>query len=1085
MKFKTVIKTIILLVVAFMATIPMIAEEISSKSIAQQGIIITGTVTDGFGNPLPGANIRLKNTTIGQTTDTDGKYSITVPNREVVLQFSFIGFITHEIPVGNNQVINAVLKEDVQIIDEVVVVGFGTQRKVNLTGAVSVASSAEIESRPVLNATQALQGIVPGLNITQNSGMLDATPGINIRGIATLDWSSGNARAVGGKPLILVDGMEADLNALNPMDIESISVLKDAAASSIYGSRAPFGVILVTTKRGKVGKPSFNYNNDFRWSDPIFIPPVLDSYSFAIYFNDGRYNSGQNPTFSQSTLRRILSHQLGHTYTTDPDFHPYNATTGRYSAGYGDGAYNNNVYELYYKRWQPSQNHNFSVSGGNESINYYFSGGLLDQQGLMKLNKDRFKRFNISARIGSKVTDWMNLTYTVRFSREDFKKPYYLNDTFLRDLLRRGWPMQPFYDPNGYLLDAPMPALSIRDGGNDMTLRDRINQQAQVVLEPIKNWKTFIEFNSRIEFNQRKWYALPTYNHDVNGNPYYAQTAVRSEVYEDFGKTDFWNVNVYTNYNVEIGDGHNVTSMVGFNAENNVYKRINLQRQGLLNNDKPEINLTTGFDRNGNPVIPGVGGFSDDWATIGFFGRINYDYKSKYLLEVNSRYDATSRFRSDKRWGFFPSFSAGWNISEEEFFEPLRNYIDQLKPRISYGESGNQSGGSGNYPTYQTMNVEMQRSDWLINGSRPNRAGSPGLISSLLTWERVRQINFGLDFAAFNTRLSGGFDYYVRKTLNMVGPAPQMPATLGAGVPRTNNTDLESFGYDLTVAWNDRISSDIRYGLKLVFSDSQARITRYPNVSGSLNSYREGQMVGEIWGYVTKGIAKTDAEMDAHLATLPNGGQTSIGANWMAGDIMYTDLNGDGTINGGSGTINDPGDRKIIGNESPRYQYGLDLTASYKDFDFRAFFQGVGKRDFFRNEQYFWGVNSRGLWESTGFKPHLDYFRDDPEHYLGLNLDSYFHRPLFNTNKNEQIQTRYLQDASYVRLKTIQFGYNLPRKVLQNTIISRVRLFISGENLWTYSKLFEVFDPETIDGGQYGNVYPLSKHFAFGINLNF
>ena len=1067
-------------------TTPSVAVEQPDMNIIQQPAKkqITGKVVDAQGDAIIGANIIEKGTSNGTISDVDGNFSLQVENSAILL-ISYIGFLTQEINTVGKTDFNIILQEDTKALDEVVVVGFGTQKKVNLTGAVSTATAAEIESRPVVNVSQALQGVVPGLNISQNNGMLDAQQSINIRGIATLDWSSGNARAVGGRPLILVDGMEADLNSLNPQDIESISVLKDAAASSIYGSRAPFGVILVTTKRGKVGKPTFNYNNDFRWSNPVFIPPVMDSYSFATYFNDARFNSGQNPTFSQSTMRRILSHQLGHSLTTDPNFHPYSATTKRWSAGYGDGAYNNNVYELYYERWQPSQNHNFSVSGGNEAINYYFSGGMLDQQGLMKLNKDKFKRFNITARIGSQITDWMDLTYTVRYSREDFKKPYYLNSTFLADLLRRGWPTQPFYDPNGYLLDGPMPALSIKDGGNDMTLRDRLNQQAQLVIEPIKNWRTFLEFNSRIDFNQRKWFTIPTFNHDIYGNPYTAQTATRSEIFEEVGKTDFWNVNIYTNYTKEIGEGHNLTGMLGFNAENNLWKNINLRRQGMLNNDKPEINLTTGFDKNGNPVDPSISGYTNDWATLGFFGRINYDYKSKYLLEFNSRYDATSRFRSDKRWGYFPSFSAGWNLAEEEFFEPLREYIDQIKPRFSYGESGNQSGGSGDYPTYQTMNVQMQASQWLINGALQNRVGSPGLISSLLTWERVRQTNYGLDFAAFNSRLSGGFDYFIRKTLNMVGPAPQMPATLGAGVPRTNNTDLEAFGFDLTLAWNDRIGTDIRYGLKLVLSDTQARITRYPNVSGALNSYRKGQMIGEIWGFVTKGIAKTTEEMDAHLASLPNGGQTSIGANWMAGDIMYTDLNGDGTINSGSGTIGDPGDMKIIGNESPRYQYGLDLTASYKDFDFRAFFQGIGSRQFFRDAQFFWGANSRGLWESTGFTPHLDYFRDDPQHYLGLNLDSYFHRPLFNTNKNERVQTRYLQDASYVRLKNLQIGYNLPSSLLNKTFLSRVRLFISAENLWTYTKMFEVFDPETVDGGTYGNVYPLSKSFAFGLNINF
>ena len=1047
------------------------------QAMLQQVITITGTVTDAAGDPLPGVSVLVKGTTRGTASDGNGAYSLPVQDENAVLVFSYIGFTAQEITVGNQRVINVTLTEDTQILDEIVVVGFGTQKKVNLTGAVGTAGSAELESRPVLNTSQALQGVIPGLNITQNEGRMGATPSINVRGLATIGEGST------GSPLILIDGMEGDINTINPQDIESITVLKDAASSSIYGSRAPFGVIMVTTKSGKIGRPVFNYNNSFRWNDPLLLPESPDSYSFATYVNDTKFNGGQAAIFSPEHLQRIRDYMDG---KIKESIIPNPNNPSIWADGYYYGNDNVDWHKALYRNWVFSHNHDFSVSGGNESVNYYVSAGYLDMNGFMVFNQDTYKRYNVSSKIGVKFTDWAKLNYNVRFIRSDYIIPTFMYDEIFWLMADQGWPTLPLYDPNGHLYSSPSMALNIRDGGQDKTQTDQLNQQAQLILEPIANWKTFFEFNYRTVNQHNHQTMLMTYNHDVAGNPYLYNST--SRVIESYQKDNFWNLNIYTEYSLNHASGHNFKGMAGFQAEMFNRANFNLQRIGIIVPELPVVNLTTGVDINGNVLSPGVGGANDHWSTAGFFGRLNYDYQGKYLAEINLRYDGTSRFRDNKRWGLFPSVSVGWNVAREDFWSPLTQYIGMFKIRASYGELGNQNTSSW-YPTYQILSAATSNGNWLINGKRPNTAVAPSLISTTLTWERIQVRNIGVDISALKNKLSGSFDYYNRYTLNMVGPAPQLPSTLGTNVPRTNNTDLKTYGFELTLGWNDRLGNGLRYSAKLSLSDSQTEITRYPNVTGALNTYREGQKYGEIWGYTTKGIAKTQQEMDDHLASLPNGGQTAVGTQWLAGDIMYVDSNGDGKIDGGDGTFTNHGDRKIIGNSTPRYSFGIDLNVDYKGFDFRAFFQGVMKRDYFNQSSYFWGTGGNE-WQSVCFVQHLDYFRDDKDNYLGENLNSFFPRPLY-TNKNRQVQTRYLQNASYIRLKNIQLGYTLPESLLRNVFVSKVRIFVSGENLWTGTKMFKVFDPETMSGGfSYGGnitgaVYPLSKVMSFGLNVNF
>ena len=1052
-------------------------KEAKIAEVQQSERKVTGTVVDATGQSIIGANVIIKGTTLGTITDLDGNFSLNIPS-DAVLVFTYIGYSEQEVKAEGATTFNIVMKEDSEILDEVVVVGFGTQKKINLTGSVGTVNAEKLEARPVVNATQALQGMVPGLQISNSGGSMQSEANISIRGIATIGEGSS------GSPLILIDGMEGDINSINPQDIENISVLKDAAASSIYGSRAPFGVILITTKSGKNGKTIINYNNSLRWSDPVNMPDMMDSYTFATYFNDGNINAGKSPHFNDEALANIKGFQSGELKNSMvPDSNNPQYWYGTYKSTFDnvdwyDSLYRSNVF---------SQEHNLSISGGNEKINYYASMNYLDQNGLMEFNQDKYKRYTATGKINVVLSKWAKLQYSSRFSREDNTSPTYMNDDLFSNLARQGWPTLPLYDPNGYLYSIPSPALGLAEGGNKKYETDNIYQQANLTLNPIENWVTHIDFNYRVKSQNKHVDQKELYNHDVNGEPFVYNK--NSYVQEANEKQNYLNFNAYTEYSLKVNEDHNFKALLGFQAEKMDYKYFDLQRVGIISNDNPFVDLTTGYDYNGNLVTPVVSGSAKTWSTAGFFGRVNYNYKGRYLAEVNMRYDGTSRYRKDQRWNWFPSVSLGWNVAREGFWKPLENYVGTLKLRGSYGELGNQNTDSW-YPTYQTISVLAASGTWLQNNMKTNIAKTPELISTNMGWERVKNWNLGLDFGALNNRLTGSIDYYNRLTKDMIGPAPELPATLGADVPKMNNTNLKTYGFDFEIAWNDRLANGLGYNLKFILSDSQTEITDYPNPTNTLSEYRQGQKIGEIWGYQTVGIAQSKEEMDTYLASLPNGGQNALGTKWDAGDVMYKDLNGDGKIDNGSNTLEDHGDLKVIGNNTPRYQFGIDLSADYKGFDIRAFFQGVLKRDYWQDSEYFWGATDN-MWWSTGFTEHMDYFRATASNDLPANLNSFYPRPIFGTDKNQQAQTRYLLDASYIRLKNLQLGYSLPNKIIDKINITKMRVFVSGENLWTGTGIASMFDPETVSGGKIGNeegngnAYPLSKVLSVGVNVTF
>lgn len=1032
---------------------------------------VTGRITDTHGEALPGVAVSttVDGRSVGTISDIDGNYSIQAPEG-ARLTFNSIGFVSQTLIVGQDNVAVVVMTDDIEMLEETVVVGFATQKKINLTGSVSVVESKQLENVPVGNTVLALQGQVPGLNIKQRSGQLyGRNPSMNLRGQGTIGEGSS------GGMLILVDGMEGDLFSINSQDIESITVLKDAAASSIYGSRAPFGVMLVTTKRGKDGKVSLNYNNSFRFSSPLNLPSSADSYSWALYFNEAAHNDGNGDDISAARLQRILDYQNGViSYNTIP-------VGNQWGTAYTEGNDNIDYYDVFWKDVTTSQEHNVSLSGSGNSLNYYVSANYLKEDGLLNWKGlDGLQRLNAFGKLEAHPYKFLDIAYSTRFIKEDYHEPTVLSDDILQYFGQYLWPVAPLYDPNGILFNDL--ALRFTKGGQRTIANTTSAHQFNVTVKPLKGWRIVGDLNYRYRsyfntiVNREVWQTC------IDGVSKGSSWDDGTGVTNDDGRNQYTNVNLYSDYEKQLG-GHYFKLMGGFQMESYRVNTTTAWKAGLIVPSLPAIDTSSGM-LFGEKVAPTASGGSAEWRTAGFFGRFNYNYKERYLLEVNARYDGSSRFAPDKRWGFFPSVSLGYNIAKEDYFEPIRPYVSVLKLRASYGSLGNQNTSSF-YPTYELMGFANSAGPWLINGEKPNIAWPASKISSSLTWEKIKSWNLGIDFSAFRDRLYGSLEGFIRETTDMIGPADELPVVFGTSVPKTNNTDLVSRGFELEIGWKDRAFKELDYGVRFVLSDAVTKITKYSNPSGTLGTYYEGMILGDIWGYKTIGIAKTDDEMLEHLISLPDGGQSAIGSNWHAGDIMYEDVNHDGKVDAGAWTVKDHGDQIIIGNTTPRFNFGLDLSLAWRGIDMRVFLQGVGKRDYFEDSKYFFGSRGWSKWGTMVLKQHLDYFRDDPNNPLGLNLNSYYPRPYLDSTKNVQWQTRYVQDASYMRLKNLQVGYTIPREISSKFYVDALRVYFSGENLLTFTRMTDLFDPETIGENDQGNVYPLTRTWSFGLSITF
>lgn len=1039
---------------------------------------VTGVILDGTGVPVIGANVVVKGSTNGTVTDLDGKFSLEVSPNDV-LEISYIGYTTQEVKVGKQQSLNITLREDHKSLDEVVVVAFGTQKKSNLTASVATVDTEALMNRPVANVSQALQGISPGLNVVASNegGALNSTPSINIRGTGSIGEGSSSA------PLVLIDGIEGDMNLINTQDIESISVLKDAGASAIYGSRAAFGVILITTKKGKAGKTTVNYNNNFRWSTPTNLPSFLDGYSFNQYFNEAAANAGLGAQYTPEVMEKTKQFIEGKLqYATEYD---ENGIWKKNLDSWG----NTEWFGVYYKDWSFSQEHNLSISGGTEKINYYLSSNIQDLGSDQNYGNEDFKRYTFNAKINAKPFKWMDINANVKFSRKDYQAPSYQTNLVYYHSMPRRRPSNPVYTPDGQF-NKESQLNEMDHGGMYTEDMDVLYQQVQLVLNPIDTWKIYVESNFRVDRIEKHTDVQLILERKEDGS-YFAMDrddgyGGRSFVKEETARTNYINPNVYTQWNRSFDSGHSFSVMAGFQAEVNKYKQIYAQRDGIISSEIPTLGNTT------STTAYEMGSELYEWATVGFFGRVNYDYKGKYLAEVNYRYDGSSRFNKEQRWNSFPSVSAAWNMAREPFMEDVQDIINNLKVRASYGSLGNQATDDV-YPFYSAMDLGMGTGTWLLNGAKPNIAKPAEPISPLLTWETVTSYDLGLDFGFFNNRLTGSYEYFWRYTNDMVAPGEEIPNTAGVTSPYTNNARMRTTGWDLSIGWRDVLDSGFNYGVNLVLSDNKSKILEYPNATKTIFDadgnvrYYEGAMLGDIWGFEVIDLARTEEQMQNHLASLPNGGQDALGSNWAAGDVMYADINNDGKIDGGQGVVGNSGDRKVIGNNTPRYNFGLTLNAAYKGFDISLFFQGTMKRDVWLTGLYFWGADN-GYWQSTALKETMDYFRPaDTDSYFGPNVDGYLPRPLLSGDaKNKEESTMYLQNAAYMRLKNLQIGYTFPRQWLGKVNVTNLRLFMSVDNLFTISGLkADAFDPEVLDGyaAGSGKAAPLKTTISCGLNI--
>jgi len=1013
---------------------------------------IRGKVTDDNGEGLPGVSILIKGTQQGTITDENGNYELSVSNSEAILIFSFVGYQTIEREIGDNDTINIVLTNDIKSLEEIVVVGYGTQRKANLTGAVEMVDSKKLANRPIGNLGQALQGVSPGLNIfTNNSGgQPDATMNFNIRGM--------------GSPLVLVDGLPVDINLINPEDIESISVLKDASSAAIYGANAPYGIILITTKKGKAtdGKPRLNYNNTLSMSAPTRLPTPSNSLEFATYMNDATRNAGSSPLFSDEVLDRIR------TFLDNPNSIPAVGPDPLDPSKWAkreNANGNTNWYKEILKPWSFRQKHDLSLIGGTENVDYYVSLGLFEHNGQIRYANEGYTRYNIDAKIGTKITNWMRINFLTKFSNSLIDYPndgYGLDRAVMWHDFSRRFPTDPVKYPNGTWSE--MSRFQVfQDGGREKHTTSDFWTKIEFEIEPLTNWQIKADFgwNGRNNISSLHRAKIDAVGPDGTLYTHFDTTPINS-LTKTYARNRYWNANIYTSFEKRL-DKHSFNILVGHQRESNSADNLSGYRDALLTDFVPAIVLSTG-----SMLMTDM---MSEWATMGTFARLNYSFADKYLIEFNGRYQGSSRFEQGSRFGFFPSVSAAYRISEENFWSPVKNVINDVKLRASYGSLGNHN--VANFLYLPIMNVRSQVS-WVLGNDPLIGVNAPGLVSSSLTWETISTTNIGIDVSFLKNRLSLTFDAFARNISNMVGTPNPLPSTLGTGVPQENNAAQKNKGWELSIRYNDKIGENLNYFITLGLTDYKTIITKWNNPNKVLSQHYEGKTLGEIWGYTSNGLFKSDEE----IATAPK--QTRFYGVWNPGDVRYEDLDGNGEIGPSLNTVDQPGDLKIIGNSSPRYLYSLNLNTTYKNFDLAMLWTGVAKQDAWLSDFVFWGHTTH-VWGTSVFKEHQDYYRDD-------NTDAYWPRPYISaeTDKNRQVSTRYLQNASYLRLRNISVGYSLNPVLIERLSLSKLRIFINGENLLAISGIQKFLDPEGT-GGSWGSgkVYPIQKTLSLGLNVQF
>ena len=1032
----------------------------AQKNVIQQTRpvgLIKGSVTSDSGEPLTGVTVKVSGGGNGTVTDIDGNFSVNAAPGSL-LTFSYTGFKPQTVKAQEGM--QVVLQSSVNDLNEVVVVGYGTQKKANLTGAVASVNGNVLENRPISNIGQGLQGVVPNLNVSMgHGGAPGAGASFNVRGTTSLN---------GGEPLVLVDNVQMDANLVNPDDIESISVLKDAASAAIYGARAAYGVILITTKKGKLNsRPTVQFSASGYWQSPAVEMHNVNSLDYLKMIDIAYQNSGGSGHYFNPLVYEYTEKYVNGTYD-QPVF--FDKSYSAFKYGYnGNTDWWNELYKTSF-----SQIYNASISGGSQKTRYYVSLGSNNQGGILKATDEKYNKYNANINVTSELTPWMEVSAKIAHTYTTEMHPTggttAMNNTAYSGLSAYSGmmksdlsPLMPVKHPDGHYAgqgNFTNPVAIQAQGGNARYRQNDLWMTAGVKLTPIKG----LIVNADYTWNYYGWastqHVRNFYDYTaVSGTENYYPWTNPSSVTRSNSDDYYSSFNAFAEYNLSLGNNdHNMKFMVGYNQEKKRTQYYYAGRKDLIDPENPAINQAIG-----DMAIDGNMG---QWAVNGTFARFNYDYKGRYLLELNGRYDGSSKFKKGHRYQFFPSISAAWRLSEEKFFEGVKSWWDNMKLRVSYGSLGNQA-VNGNFPYLATYGINTKYGA-LLGGGRPVAVFAPGLVSSSFTWETVNQIDFGFDAAFLRNRLSASFDWYRRNTKDMLTDGEVLPAVLGASVPRQNAANLKTVGWELSLEWNDRLANGLSYHVKGVLSDYQSTITKFNNPTGLISQYYVGRKMNEIWGYVSNGLFQTEQEANAHA------NQSYLyGGKWTAGDVRFEDLDGNNKIDIGDNTLANPGDRKIIGNSTPRFAFGITAGLEYKGIDFEMFWQGIGKRDWFpgSGSAAYWGFTNE--WQ-TPLTTSLDYWT--PE-----NTNAFFPRLGWANGGNRNTSTRYLQNASYCRLKNVTLGYTLPRNILDKIGVSRLRVYVTGENLLTFTSLIKAFDPETLNN----MTYPINKKIAVGLNLTF
>lgn len=974
----------------------------------QSGKLVKGAVTDESGLSVIGANVFIKGTTVGTITDMEGNFSLEVPSDNDILVISYIGYVEQQIPVKNRKNWSIVLKEDAQNLDEVVVVGYGTQRKGNIATAVTTIKSDVLQNRPVQTVGEALQGQIPGLSVTAK-GAPGESPKLQLRGSSVLKSDNSS------EPLVLVDGVPADFNFLNPEDIESINVLKDAASSAIYGSRAANGVLLITTKRGKMGKPTFRYNGSVGVNTPMYMPQSISSAEYARIKNEAERNMGRAPIYTDEDISKFAN-------GTDLNRYP--------NTNWLDLAIQNSV----------ATRHGLEASGGTEKVRYLVSAGVDHQTGIFPNTQQNV--FNVRSSTDISITKKFGISFDIRYQLRDMDALNNQEDIY-KQLIQADPTMVAYYTDGSYGYNPGFftnPLVPLYEGGQKYTNRHEASGIFKLDYEIIDGLKFTGIANVKYTFK----------NEESRARKVFYKNYFTQEVFEN-GENSFsdrrdynayYNLQALLNYKKSFGI-HNLDILAGYQQESENSDWLKGARSGYPTDIIWELNPgpKDNWSNDGN---------GEHWALASFIGRINYDYDNKYILSLSMRSDASSRFAKGSRWSTFPSVAAAWRISQESFMKGIRSWLDDLKIRASWGQTGSAT-GLGLYPSYTLIST----GGLILNNTYQQIASLKTIGNQELTWEHSDMLNFGLDVKVLNSRLNFTGEYYIKNTKDILLEMP-VPLEYGFGKPNMNVGEVRNKGWELSLSWNDRIN-DFGYSISGNLSDNRNEVVDLGDTGpwkGS-NTYTEvGLPFNSIYGYESMGLFQSDEE----VANAP-----FQNSNTAAGDIRYKNQNGDDKI--------DANDRVVIGDPNPHFLYGVNLGFDYKNFDLNMFFQGIGQKDRVIMDNFV-----RPFYDSSIFEHHLDYWTPEntgAKYPRILNKDDGTH--------NYQRSDYWMINAGYFRMKNLQIGYTIPREILRPAGFDRVRVYFSANNLFTVSDFVPGMDPES----EKSVSYPFARTYSFGLNVQF